>query len=404
MFNDLRLWAQDLAAKTPERIKWQVAAASCAVAFVFLLIALPVTPPKHLSQSAAPVADVASSAQPKPDKAVEKSTVAKPVAILPPVSAAAPAPIAQPAPDAKLFKRLYAEYPELDPGTSAYQALDDWSKVSRLREFSYRHTAFAAGPDQLAYRAGAEMIAKVVDGKATLADAYGFFDRAQGGVQDSEAAELLRRLYAAAGFEAFELECGFRSTQRPGIKATHALSLVRITTKGPDGKSRSILSVQDPSLNVGNVDSQGRPIDYFEMLKLLGQRQADQIHFAETSPNQTSKIVPITVAFNADLESTLPTDFAAAWNLSGSPVWSAGANGNWIAKGPRTIWSFERVGDVAWKPELFQAGLPPESIYLHCFPLQIRGGVEGPALLKTARQSLYPHAMVATQAAGNATL
>ncbi|MGD9635452.1 MAG: hypothetical protein AB7G28_06580 [Pirellulales bacterium] len=300
----------------------------------------------------------------------------------------------------RLATRIYAEYPELNPASGAFAKLSDWDKVIRLREFSHRHTAFADGPAFAAHRAGANMVQKVVDGEASLADAYDFFDRARGGVVSGEAAELFQRLCAWAGFEAHCLEVGISSTSGPSEAFTYAVNLVRIQAADPTGPPQSILSVHDPSLNLSYGNSQGQPLDYFKLLEELAHRQSGEIQFIGAVPAPTRRSDPLTVAFAADLEQTRPADFARSWNLSVSPVWSATPDGNWSVRGPRTIWAFEELGDLTWKPELFSAGLPPETIYLHCFPKLIRGTAESAALLQRARHTLSASTVAATDETG----
>jgi hypothetical protein len=295
---------------------------------------------------------------------------------------------AAPAEVDRFAARVYGEYPELDPSSPSFRALNDWDRVTRLRDYSYRHTAFAATTDQASYRAGTEMVRQVSDGKSTLADAYKFFDEARGGVSSREAAELLQRLCTWAGYQAECLEIGVPPTPGENTTRTHAVTLVHVKATGPSGQMRSLLSVHDPSLNVSYGDSQGNALDYFEMLEILRSRQANQVRFIGEVATAPRRSDPITVASNADLQSTRPADFAQSWSLAASPVWTATPAGNWFVRGPRAIWSFERIGETTWKSDLFSAGLPPETIYLHCFPRDVRGSAESAAILRRAQQTL----------------
>jgi hypothetical protein len=300
-----------------------------------------------------------------------------------------------PAPE-RLSTQLYAEYPELDPSSSAFHGMNDWEKVIRLRDFSYRHTPFANSLDAPAYRAGAAMVDKVIEGEASLAEAYHFFEGKKGGVLSGHAAELLQRLYVWAGFEALYLNIGFEPSTARGSQFTHALNLVRIEAEGPDGHSRAILSVQDPTLNISYTDSQGRPIDYFEMLAMLARGQAEKIQFAGQVFAKFRRSDPVTVAFGQEIEQCRPEEFARSWNVGISSRWTATAEGHWVFTSPRTVWAFERLGDEDWKPALFRAGYPPQTIYLHCFPITIRSGPEAPSLLKQARQVLSSNSFATT--------
>ena len=265
----------------------------------------------------------------------------------------------------RLAAQLYAEYPELDPSNRQSQTVDDWQRVIRLRDFSYRHTAYANAVNSDAYRAGSQMVERVRDRTASLADAYAFFDAGQGGVVCGDSAEMLRQLYTWAGFDSWYLSIGFNPPTPLGSRFTHALTMVRIEVAEPQG-SRSILTVHDPSINSSYVDSDGRPIDYFDMLALLKQRKAAQIHHGGAVAGAIRRSDPITVAFGSEIEQRRPEDFVASWNVGSNPTWMATTEGGWKFIGPRTNTAFERLGEEWWKQELSREGYPSETIYLHC--------------------------------------
>lgn len=374
----------------PERANSPAVFASCFIVAIALggaLVALTPSPGKvaaAVEEPAGPAVELAAKEPPQTASEVAPTVVAKPKVpeSTPIVADAAPAEID------RLAARVYGEYPELDPSSPSFRALNDWDKVTRLRDYSYRHTAFAATTNQAAYRAGTEMVRQVTDGKSTLADAYKFFDEARGGVSSLEAAELLQRLCTWAGFQAECLEIGVPLMPGENTPRTHAVTLVHVKATGPTGQMRSLPSVHDPSLNMSYGDSQGNPIDYFEMLEVLRRRQADEVRFIGEVPAALRRCDPITVASSADLQSTRPADFAQSWSLAASPVWTATPAGNWFVRGPRAIWSFERIGETTWKSALYSDGLPPETIYLHCFPRDVRGSAESAAILRRAQQTL----------------
>jgi hypothetical protein len=301
-----------------------------------------------------------------------------------------------------LAQLLYTEYPELNSNNPTYR-LSDWEKVNRLREFSYRCTAFANSLETAAYRAGAAMVDKVIDGDADLVEAYQFFDEKKGGVLCGHAAEMLHLLYEWAGFDSLYLNIGFEASAGRTSRFTHALNLVRIQTQDSNGRIHTILSVQDPTLNVAYGNEQGGPIDYFEMLDKLIHNRADQVHFVVQATRGQPRSDPNTVAFGNEIESSIPKDFARSWNVGLTSHWSATTDGRWVFTGPRTIWAFERLGDEDWKPALFEAGLPPQTIYLHCFPLDLRGTPDAPLLLKRAQEVLHSVHMASTSAAAGAS-
>lgn len=403
--------ARTMLDKLPVRSKSSAVAVACIIAALGLAAILSLQSPDSPRAPAPAKQSTRHLAEPRPSAPATPTTALAPSAkspIAPPAPAkpavAKPPIVVQPAakpPEVdRLAVRLRGEYPELTPETPEFRELGDWEKVIRLRDFSYRHTAFACSPDSAAHQAAAEMVRSVVDGKATVADAYEFFDRACGGATSGEAAQLLQRLYAWAGYDAYYLEIGVPQANGEAATCTYAVTLVRVKVLDGMGKQHSLLSVQDPSLNLSYGDSQGKPIDYFEMLERLARRQADEIHFMGEVPAQGNRRDPVTVASNADLERTRPADLARSWNLTLSPVWSATSDGNWSVRGPRTIWAYEELGDVTWKPQLFRAGFPPESIYRHCFPLVIRGTDASPALFERAQRALSVSTVAASGGSG----
>jgi hypothetical protein len=301
-----------------------------------------------------------------------------------------------------LAELLYTEYPELDPSNTT-DKLTDWEKVNRLREFSYRHTAFANNLNTAAYRAGAAMVDKVIEGDAHLVEAYHFFDENKGGVLCGHAAEMLQLLYEWAGFDSLYLNIGFDASASRTSQFTHALNLVRIQTQDSNGRIHTILSVQDPTLNVAYGNDQGGPIDYFEMLDKLARIQAGHVHFVDHVTRDQPRGDPKTVAFGKEIENSAPEDFVRSWNVGPSSRWSATTDGHWVFTGPRTIWAFERLGDEDWKPALFEAGLPPQTIYLHCFPIGMRGTSDAALLLKQAQEMLRSVSIASTSAAADAS-
>jgi hypothetical protein len=154
-----------------------------------------------------------------------------------------------------------------------------------------------------------------------------------------------------------------------------------------DTKSQ-IITVHDPSANVSYTHSDGTtPLDYYEFLTKLKQRKAAGVGFLGTVPCSSQRADPITVAFPDETAGITPKDIASSWNIGGSFTWCAGQQGQWIYRAARTQRSFERLGDVLWKPQLVREGLPGETLYLFCRPLQI-SGPGGDAMLTRAREIL----------------
>jgi hypothetical protein len=291
--------------------------------------------------------------------------------------------------DAQLRTRLEAEYPELNPRGPNDQQLDDWGKVVRLREFSYRHTAYANNVESDSYRAGAAMVEQVLGGRKSLAEAYEFFDAGNGGVVCGGTATLLCQLFRWAGYDAWGLNTGFYPATPKGSAFTHVVVLARITVTDANGKKVQAITIHDPSANVSFTHSDGRtPLDYYELLTKLTNRKAAEVGYFGTIPGPSRRADPITVAFADETAGRKPRDFAGSWNIGGdSFTWSSGRQGQWIFRSPRTVRSFEQLGDVIWKPQLVQEGLPGQTLYIFCRPFQI-GGRGGEELLTRAREVL----------------
>src|SRR5262245_36443406 len=90
--------------------------------------------------------------------------------------------------DPQLRAAIESEYP-------AIVTAEPWDRIRLLREYSYRHTAYATSVSTAAYAAGDTLVWSVVGGTTTLGDGYAFFDSANGGQVCGGISLMLMKLY-----------------------------------------------------------------------------------------------------------------------------------------------------------------------------------------------------------------
>jgi len=284
-----------------------------------------------------------------------------------------------------LSEQVYAEYPRLDPQHPQHAGLSDWDAVCMLREFSYRHTNWASLKDSEAYRRGAAVVERLRNGESSLAEVYAFFDRDGGGVLCGHTALLLERLYRDFGYEAWCVGTGFSPQTKLGSRFTHVQTLVRIA-EGDGAESRIILALQDPSTNVGFVDTEsGRPLDYLALLRRLVRRQADTVATVGAITDGVTRSSPVTIVFADQTTGQEPSDFTDDWPVGRDYEWEPLGEGKWKFTAPRTPEMLEHLGDRWWKAELIAEGLPPDPLFLHLFFRSVTSGSEDQVIATAAR-------------------
>ena len=299
----------------------------------------------------------------------------------PPLDAANFALAGQP----KLKARVFAEYPRLDPQHPQHGQLSDWDVVCMLREFSYRHTCYSNNVSSRSYRAGAAVVGELLANRRTLGEVYEFFDNDGGGVVCGHTAHLLQRLYTEFGYHAWYAGHGFSPPTPRGSRFTHAETLVRINIARGENR-RHILTLHDPSTNLSYVDAETKnPLDYFEMLDRLVRRRAETVAIRGAIEDGTHRKHPVTICFSDETAGRRPGFFKASWNVGLQFKWIDLGDRKWKFIAPRRLESFERLGDSWWKKELVAEGIPPETIYLHCFPFQVSGSPNAAQILKKAQ-------------------
>lgn len=288
--------------------------------------------------------------------------------------------------DARLRGRLYSEYPELKPDSPSGRQLDDWERIVRLRDFSYRHTGYANNVDSKAYRIGTANVNDAVLGRKSLDEAYSFFDEGRGGVVCGGTASLFHELCKWAGYDAWILNVGFDVAGSSGVTFTHVVVLVRTSITSANGENVEAITIHDPSVNLSYTHAdEETPLDYFEMLAKLRRGRASEIGLSSVVDPGTRRAEPVTVAYADETKHLTPQDLSSSWNIGEPFTWSIGPQGQWIFHAPRMLNDFELLGDVIWKPEMKRRGLPPETLYLHLRPIGITGP-NGERLLQRARE------------------
>lgn len=285
--------------------------------------------------------------------------------------------------DSRLRDWICKEFPDLEN-----ERLAEWDRVTQLREFSYRHTAYSNAVDSKSYQIGTTVANEALQGKRHLVEAYEFFDSGRGGVVCGGTAGLFAELCRWGGFETWTLNSGFLTPGPSGFSFTHVVVLVRVPITTSDGKKLEIFTVHDPSVNQSYAHADGKtPLDYFEMLKLLHQRKSEEIGFSGATVSDAHRHDPITVVYRDEFKEFTPQDFLGSWNVGEPYTWWIGTEGQWIFRAPRLRKNFELLGDWMWKPELKRRGFPAETLYIHALPLEI-SGPGGDKLLKRAKAVL----------------
>jgi hypothetical protein len=257
---------------------------------------------------------------------------------------------------ASLQDQIAREYPTIhDP------ALSDWERVSQLRQWCWSHTPIPQDRSGI-YSIGWRWWV------VTAPDIFELFaSNSCGASYCSGAADALRLLYDAYGYEAYTVESG-----HAGGTETHVVTLVRI-----DHEGESLLSVQDAYFNVTFVEAaSGRPLDYYRMLALLAEGNDEAIRVVEpdffSAPSWPRLVVSPSAAENNNPDDIIQSSFAT---LSSAYRTLKLPDGTLIVESPRTLRRFVETqcytadGQAAWYLKwLANQGHPPELLYLFLYP------------------------------------
>ena len=268
--------------------------------------------------------------------------------------------------DDQLKARVINEYPELT------QNVDDFTKVRALTSYSAAHTPYAMSVTGFTYSLGSMNVDAVGAGK-TLGDAFDYFDREGGGVVCGHAAEMLARLFRVFGFEAHRLSVGFYPPTERGSSFTHEEVIVRIRRPMPGGAIHDVLAVCDPSPGFCFMHKNYYPMDFYEMLLYLRERNADAVDYAIGTNGEYPATRTISYAQDGPFE--YPT---SSWTVdTGYTKREIGFDPfrRTIYTSPRTLKKFQ---EGPWTAQLAQEKLPhdaryflpPDARYFHLFPFR----------------------------------
>lgn len=225
----------------------------------------------------------------------------------------------------------------------AVPGLGDWERVNRLRDWAAAHSDLAT--------------------KHALLDedrSFGFYGRSapeifdaffqdRGGVWCGGAAQALKMLYALFGFQADLIDYG-----RPGVM-THVVALVRITHRGTP-----MMVVEDPTFNLAYATAGGAPLDYFELLRILGRREHRMVRFRHGDRRERDVLLH-------------PDDDRAAYpHLIDAGQRPKRILDNGVRKyaSRLTLAGFERTFGGRIRAFLRGEGHPAHLLYLHLYPLK----------------------------------
>lgn len=240
--------------------------------------------------------------------------------------------------------------------------LDDWAKVNLLRRWAYRHIDVASSTCVKKHG----MAPDVADRGATVIFADFAADKA--GVWCAGAADSLLRLYQAYGYTAYSIHFGDHQS------LTHTATLVQIQHQG-----KPMLVMQDAYLNTTYTNSQGGPLDYWDMLRFLQQRQDQKVQIVQQLGD------PRDVYYCGKTE--VPGKYYDKTAKDLLPVTRLEPGRTKFTYG-LTLTAFEQHHELMPKTKQFlvSRGYPPNVKYLWMFPYHASdGNNQQPQLVQTAQ-------------------
>jgi hypothetical protein len=182
------------------------------------------------------------------------------------------------------------------------------------------------------------------------------FNQDEGGGWCALTAFFLTRLYQDHGYEAYCLSYGILDTI-----STHMVSMVSIEVD-----NKRIFTIQDPYFNISYINLTGEPLDYFDMLRLLGDRQPEKIQIQHQDNGYYDVLMPMA----SYLEYSVKEDWD--WQVDWKSCCELDIA---LAKCPCTT-SLEHY--LSKRPQLLNiiqdAGYPPDTLYYFLFPYSINDG------------------------------
>lgn len=276
---------------------------------------------------------------------------------------------------ARLREKVYAEYPQLSD-----QRLDDWQRVTLLRQWAWSHIRLG-GPSNPLH---ADPSNHFYD--CDVPQLFEMFDEDRGGVYCSGAALALQRLYELFGYQTWCVSTGESNI------ASHASTLVKIRFGNEE-----LLPVQDAYFNLAYTDSKtGAPLDYFDLLARLTRREHASIRTSESDYRQIRTWPALLVSAKDRQNRTVEQIARATFGVLESDYQVKELpDGSLKIISPRTGSKFIRNqfepdgrprGFLAW---LVERGHLPEIIYLYLYPYDI-SGPDGAHLLARAKAAAAP--------------
>jgi len=250
-----------------------------------------------------------------------------------------------------------ATYPQInDPSLSA------WEKVNLLRRWAYQQTDQAMTND--CKFSSPNLRAK------SVAEIFSDFQQDKGGVYCGGASIFLMKLYEQYGFKAYALNMGKPSVSK---SLTHVLVLVKIPHNGKD-----VLVVQDGLFNNSYAHLDGSPLDYFELIQLLNNRQLNKIKVVQNHDGERDVLL---------CKNQIPPDI---WEISTKQLDCEQIPGtpDYKCRNKLTLDLFARYSPVQKEVNQFftAEGLPPNLLYIFLYPLGIEGTPEdAPSILQQAQ-------------------
>jgi len=283
------------------------------------------------------------------------------------------------APEQTLCGNIYNDplyYPLLH-GYSLTQPDLQWQVVKILREYSYKHTTWAPGEGSPLligttsrnWATAYQEIGLGADAEDTAPHRYQVFDANNSGVFCWDTALTLQKLYMMFGYTSDLYHVDFDSPLGP---FSHEQTLVTIRYLGS-----TVVTLQDPSVNVTFANPDGTPLDIRVLLQRLAKHDAAHVRMLgdiNSLPNQDDHLVraralfaasdygPFDIQTIADHSNDIdPDDFTESeFNDT-----RAGIGLLRIYESPRTparyASSFDEAGVSA------SVGQPAESIYIELF-------------------------------------
>lgn len=235
--------------------------------------------------------------------------------------------------DKEIIEWIVSEVPVMrDYSASQFE------KVNALREWVYTHVPVVVNQPELTI----ENVKKTTSASnIPLSERLYLFDSGIAGAWCSATATTLRSIYRLFGFEAYDISFG----DVPGKVATHALTLVRIL----EG-DHEVLAVEDAYFNYTLTDKEGRPLDYFDLLRLLRGRNESQVKLLYGSERDKPYLEGKDIKAQEEVEKVF-------------------ANGNKLIRKPFILPDFDKaVSDF-----LLSYKLPDKLLYLQLFPFGVYG-------------------------------